>query len=212
MQTDNLIHTLAADAGRSSVSPDRVWWAVLGLAALLAGAACLLTLGPRPDIAAAAATIRFPFKFVVTLTLAVTAFALIRHLARPGAAARSAGRLVLLAPALLAAAVVIELLAVPYQAWGERLVGTNSMVCLVFIPLLGALPLAVFVLALRHGAPTRPAVAGAVAGLLAGGVAATFYAAHCTDDSPLFVATWYTIAILGLAAAGAVAARLFVRW
>ena len=89
MQTDNLIHTLAADAGRSSVSPDRVWWAVLGLAALLAGAAFLLTLGPRPDIAAAAATIRFPFKFVVTLTLAVTAFALIRHLARPGAAARS---------------------------------------------------------------------------------------------------------------------------
>lgn len=67
-------------------------------------------------------------------------------------------------------------------------------------------------LALRHGAPTSPALAGAVAGLAAGGLAATFYAAHCTDDSPLFVATWYPLAIAMLAAAGAVAGRLAVRW
>ena len=40
-----------------------------------------------------------------------------------------------------------------------------------------------------YGVPTRPALAGAVAGLLAGGLAASFYAAHCTDDSPLFVTT-----------------------
>ena len=46
-----------------------------------------------------------------------------------------------------------------------------------------------------------PSLAGAVAGLAAGGVAATLYAAHCTDDSPLFVATWYTLAIAALAAA-----------
>ena len=46
----------------------------------------------------------------------------------------------------------------------------------------------------------------------AGGLAATFYAAHCFDDSPLFVATWYTIAIAILAALGALGGRLFVRW
>jgi hypothetical protein len=55
-------------------------------------------------------------------------------------------------------------------------------------------------------------LAGAVAGLLAGGLAATFYAAHCFDDSPLFVATWYTIAIIILAALGALGGRFFVRW
>ena len=44
------------------------------------------------------------------------------------------------------------------------------------------------------------------------GLAATFYAAHCTDDSPLFVATWYPLAIAMLAIAGALAGRLFVRW
>jgi hypothetical protein len=51
-----------------------------------------------------------------------------------------------------------------------------------------------------------------VAGLLAGGIAATFYAAHCTDDSPFFVATWYPIAIAMLTACGLVLGRRFCRW
>jgi len=43
----------------------------------------------------------------------------------------------------------------------------------------------------RHG-PTL--TGGGIAGLLsAGPLAATLYASHCTDDSPFFVATWYTI-------------------
>jgi hypothetical protein len=116
------------------------------------------------------------------------------------------------APLLVIMAVILELLVVPGSDWGTRLVGTNMVICLTFIPLIGIGPLAVFLAVLRHGAPTRPVLAGATAGLLAGGLAATFYAAHCFDDSPLFVGTWYTIAIAGLAALGAVGGRLFVRW
>ena len=63
-----------------------------------------------------------------------------------------------------------------------------------------------FLAVLRYGATTRPGFAGAMAGLLAGGLAATFYAAHCPDDSPLFVATWYTIAIAAMALASALIA------
>ena len=84
--------------------------------------------------------------------------------------------------------------------------------CLTFIPLIGIGPLALLLIALRHGATSHPALGGAVAGLAAGGIAATFYAAHCTDDSPLFVATWYTIAIAILALIGAIGARRFARW
>ena len=60
------------------------------------------------------------------------------------------------------------------------------------IPLLSLPLLAGALIGLRHGAPARPAVAGAIAGMLSAGLAATLYASHCTDDSPLFVATWYT--------------------
>ncbi|MDP3897992.1 MAG: NrsF family protein, partial [Mesorhizobium sp.] len=133
-------------------------------------------------------------------------------LARPGAARRTRALLLAAAPLLLAVAVAVEFLAVPPEAWAARWIGTNIAVCLTYIPLIGIGPLALFLAALRHGAPTRPALAGMVAGLLAGGIAATFYAAHCTDDSPFFVATWYTIAVAGLAIIGALGGRAVLRW
>jgi hypothetical protein len=80
------------------------------------------------------------------------------------------------------------------------------------IPLL-SLPLLVAALfGLRHGAPARPALSGAIAGALSAGLAATLYAAHCTDDSPLFVATWYTLATALVAAIGALAGSKLLKW
>jgi hypothetical protein len=212
MDTNELIRALAADARQQAASISSVWWGAVGLAISLAAAVFFTTLGPRPDIAAAAETPRFLLKFVVTITLAASAFGLTRALSLPSETWRKAMPYLAAAPALIAIAVIAELFLLPPDTWLAKLVGTNSTVCLTFIPLMGIGPLAIFLLALRHGAPARPALAGAVAGLLAGGIAATFYAAKCTDDSPLFVATWYTIAIASLALVGAVAAHRFARW
>src|SRR5437879_11530362 len=92
-----------------------------------------------------------------------------------------------------------------------RLVGNNSRLCRIAIPLMSLPLLAAALVGLRHGAPTRPAVAGAIAGLLSAGLAATLYASHCTDDSPLFVATWYTIATASVTAIGAGAGSRVLR-
>jgi len=135
-----------------------------------------------------------------------------RALSRPGETWNKTIPYLAAAPALIAMAVVVELFALPSDTWSANLVGTNGLVCLTYISLIGIGPLAIFLLALRHGAPTKPAFAGAVAGLLAGAIAATLYAAHCTNDSPLFVATWYTIAIAGLAILGAIGASWYARW
>jgi hypothetical protein len=211
MDTNDLIKVLVADT-RRPVSLSSVWWSAASLAIAAAAVVFFATLGPRPDIAAAAETPRFLFKFVVTIALAVTAFGLARALMRPEETGRKLAPYLAAAPVLLALAVIVELFVLSPETWSARLIGTNSMVCLIFIPLIGIGPLAILLLALRQGAPARPAFAGAVAGLLAGGIAATFYAAHCTDDSPLFVATWYTIAIAGLALVGAAGAHRFARW
>jgi hypothetical protein len=93
-----------------------------------------------------------------------------------------------------------------------RLVGQNSRVCMTAIPAMSLPLLAAALVGLRHGAPTRPALAGAIAGLLSAGLAATFYAAHCTDDSPLFVATWYTIATALVTSVGALAGARVLRF
>lgn len=212
MDTERLIQTLAADGGRPTASMQRIWLAALLASIVVAAIVFFIAIGPRPDIAAAAQTLRFLFKFVVTLALLATAFAALKNLARPGASMRSALPMLLVAPGLLLMAVGAEMMAVPADQLRDRWIGSNSMVCMTFIPLIGIGPLVAFVYALKHGAPTRPSLAGAVAGLVAGGLAATFYAAHCTDDSPLFVATWYPLAVAILTAAGAVAGRLFVRW
>jgi hypothetical protein len=66
--------------------------------------------------------------------------------------------------------------------------------------------------ALRRGAPLRPGIAGAVAGLCAGGLGAALYATHCIDDSPLFVAVWYSLAIAVVSLVGAVAGSRMLRW
>jgi hypothetical protein len=212
MDTNKLIETLAADPRPSAASLSSVWWGAGGLAIAVASAVFVATLGPRPDIAAAAETPRFLFKFVFTITLAVSAFAVARALSRPCETWRRSMPYLAAPLALILIAVGVELFLLPSDTWAGRIIGTNSTVCLTYIPLIGIGPLAIFLLALRHGAPTRPVLAGAIAGLLAGGIAATFYAAQCTDDSPLFVATWYTIAIAGLAFIGAAAADRVARW
>jgi hypothetical protein len=211
MDTERLIQTLAADS-RSATPMNRVWLGAVMVSVAVAATVFFMAIGPRPDIGAAAETPRFLFKFVVTLALLATAFAALRTLARPDASIRAALPLLFFAPILLLAAVGIEMMLVPADQLMDRWIGSNSMVCLTFIPLIGIGPLAAFLFALKYGAPTRPSLAGAIAGLTAGGLAATFYAAHCTDDSPLFVATWYPLAIAMLALAGAAAGRLFVRW
>lgn len=212
METNELIKALAADTRRPGLPLGRAWIAALVAAVLVAAAVFLVLLGPRADAGAALSTVRFVFKFVFTVALAGAAYRLAVAVSRPGGNWRVALSGVLVVLLLLALSVLLELVAVPSTSWAARLIGTNSTVCLTFVPLIGVIPLVVLLLAMRHGAPANTTAAGAVSGLLAGGIAATFYAAHCPDDSPLFVAVWYPLAIAILAGLGALLGRLFLRW
>ena len=198
MDTSELIKTLASEPHGPARSLSTVWVGAIGVSIAIAALVFFTVLGLRADIAAAAETSRFLFKFLVTITLAASAFGCVRKLSRPGENWRKVALCLTIAPALLAVAVAVELFAVPSDTWSATMIGLG--------------PLAVFLWTLRYSAPTRPALAGSVAGLLAGGIAATFYAAQCTDDSPLFVVVWYTIAIAILAMLGAVGASRFARW
>jgi hypothetical protein len=51
-----------------------------------------------------------------------------------------------------------------------------------------------------------------MAGLLAGGIAATLYTLHCPEDSLLFVGVWHVAAIVLVASVGAVAGSRLLRW
>lgn len=212
MRTDDLVHALVTDRAVAQAPLGRQ--VALAIAIGFATSAVLfwVALGPRVDIAAAAVTVRFDLKIVQALLLATTAVALVLRLAQPGAGAGMQKAMLSAAPILLVIAVAAELLIVPASQWQAKLVGSNSLICLTAIPLLSLPLLGVLLLALRHSAPTSRAAAGAVAGLVAGGLAAALYATHCTDDSPLFVAFWYSIAIGAVTLLGAVLGRRLLRW
>ena len=210
MRTDELIITLSKDGiPRERLWPNLALGAAVGT--LVAATLFFAAVGFRPDIAQAVQTIRFLFKFVVTISLAATAVLVSFRLSRPDEGFRSSTAL-LVAPVLLACAVGIELLVLPSGEWMSRLIGHNARMCLTLIPLLSIGPLICFMMVLRHGAPSNPGWTGATAGLAASGIAATLYASNCNDDSPLFVATWYPIAILAVSAAGYLIGRRVLKW
>jgi hypothetical protein len=212
VKTEDLIQALKSDPGPGRPSPDLALVGALVASIVVAGAMLLLTMGVRPDFGAALGTLRFVFKFVVTGALVVTAVVVFRRTLYPASSVHPGGLLLLAAPLLLALGVGAELLAMPAEGWSMAQQGKNAMLCLTVVPALGVVPLALMLWSLRQGATTRPALGGFVAGVVAGGIAASFYAANCTDDSPLFVATWYPIAILALGAAGAALGRVTARW
>lgn len=211
MKTDQLVAALVADRAASSAPLRRTLAAALGAGTVVTLAVFALEFGPRADLAAAVATWRFDLKLALVLLALAAAFGACLALARP---LPSAGwrRFTWTALAAAAAALAIELIAVPRQSWGTRLVGTNALVCLTTIPLFALAPLVGLLLAMRRAAPYSPALAGAAAGLLAAAAGAVIYAFHCFDDSPLFVLTWYPLAAIPVVAIGALAGRRFLRW
>jgi hypothetical protein len=212
MKTDDLIRALTTDLAPPGPSIETRFVMAFLPGVLLALALFAVTLGPRPDLALVASDMRFLFKFVVTLLLALCSSLLVWRLVRPGAPARLQIVALAFVPLVLAAGVLVELFVLPTPSWGARLVGSNGLVCLVSIPFFALPMLIAEILALRQGASTRPALTGVVAGLFAGGVAAAIYAAHCPDDSPLFIALWYSLGIAIVALVGGFAGRLALRW
>jgi hypothetical protein len=211
MTTEDLIRALSVDR---TIGRKPRTMVLLALVPAMAFVAILFfsRIGFRPDIDDALHTVRFLFKFVVILPLAaVTMGAMFRSM-DPIRAYGWWMKLLPLPLLLLGAGVVAELLAIPRSDWMVRLIGSNAVNCMTLIPLLASGPLAVFMIALKSGAPADPGLSGAMAGLAASSIAAIFYATNCFDDSPLFVVTWYPLAIGTVTLAGYLAGRLLLRW
>lgn len=212
MKTDSLIAALVADLSPTTLPIARTLTVCAVAGAGLAALIFFAMIGLRPDIAVAATTLRFQFKVYFTIVLLIPALALTWRLSVPGARPSMWLWALLIAPGALAVACVVELLTVPPTDWAAKLVGSNARACLTIIPLLALAPLVALLVGLSSGASTEPTLASASAGLASGALAAMLYATNCTDDSPLFVAVWYTIAIAGVMIAAVLVGSYVLRW
>ena len=135
MKTHKFIAALVAD-DVAVVPHQSMLWRAAAVAVLAAATAFFLLLYPRPDFMQAIRTVRFDFKFVVTLSLAASAFVSLRHGVRPEMGEKPLKATLLIVPALLSVAVVLELITVPSAYWVARWFGQNWLYCMAFIPAL----------------------------------------------------------------------------
>lgn len=209
--TDGLIHGLARQAGTSRLRGTRTFRLTLIVAALaslgVSVAMVLLLVGARPDFAAAVHHAPFAYKTASMLALGLGGLFLAGRAALPGS-----GRLTVLA--LLPAVALLAFRAATDRSGLSFMGNTDISVaeCVMTILIVSLPPLAALLCVMRAGAPTRPALAGAIVGLLSGALGAGAYALACKNDAGLFVALWYPLAILAMAALGAALGRRALAW
>jgi len=213
MNTEELIRLLAADARPVRAHALERRFALAVLLGLAGGAALMLgVFGPRQDWGAVLAQPMFWGKLALGGALAALGLAVLLRLARPGMAWGRAALWLALPPAVMWALAGASLSAAQPVDRLALLLGSTWRSCPFNIALLALPALAALLWALRGAAPTRPAWAGAGAGLLAGALGVLAYALHCPEMAAPFVALWYLAGMALPTALGAVLGPRLLRW
>lgn len=213
MRTDDLIEALTTDLSATGTARLRrrlgLW---LACAAVLVLVGVWLALGFRSDLATAMTGPMLWAKAAYTLAVMGAGAWLLDRAGRPGADVRPP--LILLAGIgiLVTLAGGLNLMTTPDAFRRAVLMGGSARVCPINVAGLSLLAAPLILWAVRPFAPLRPALAGAATGLIAGGLAATFYGLHCPERTAAFVAVWYTLGMALPAIVGAVIGRFVWRW
>lgn len=212
MKTDDLIAMMASDVKPAAKAVVPGWLLLVALAGAVVALGILVPwLGLR-DMGEAVTSQSYWMKTVYTLALALGGFLLAERLARPGV--RWTRGLVVAGVGIagMGALAVLQLASTQPDAIGAALLGSTWDKCPWRILALAVPGLLAVLLVMRRFAPTRPALAGAGAGLFAGAIAATVYGLHCGETSAAFTLVWYTGGIAASALLGGLAGWRILRW
>lgn len=213
MKTDELVTLLAT--GAEAVDPHapvRRLALAVGAGVLVAAVVMAGWLGVRASLVQDAALPMLWIKFAFVAWLAVGGWIAAMRLARPGATLAGVP-VALIAPVLamwVLAAVALSGAEAPQRA--ELFFGQTWNTCPLNIAVLSVPVFAAALWGMKGFAPTRPALAGAAAGLLAGAAGAVVYTFHCPELAAPFLGTWYVLGMLIPTALGAVIGPLVLRW
>jgi hypothetical protein len=115
-------------------------------------------------------------------------------------------------PLAIIAAAGSVLLATPPGYRLELMLGTTWRTATANVVLLSLPSLAAILRAMKQLAPTRLALAGAGAGLLAGAQGLLAYSLYCSEMAVPFWGVWYVLAIVITTAVGSAVAPHCLRW
>lgn len=213
MKTDELVTLLATGAEAVDPrAPVRRCAAAVAAGVLIAAVLMAAWLGVRGSLAEDVALPMLWIKFAFVAWLAAGGWIAAMRLARPGATLAGVPG-ALIAPVLamwVLAAVALSGADAPQRA--ELFLGQTWSTCPLNIAVLSAPVFAAAMWGMKGFAATRPALAGAAAGLFAGAAGAVVYTFHCPELAAPFLGTWYVLGMLIPTALGAVIGPLVLRW
>ncbi len=213
MKTDELVALLATGAQpvqRRAASRRLALAMAIGLP--LSFAWMVFEFGMRRDLVQTMFWPMFWVKLAVPACMAVASFLVVQRLARPGVRVRGAW-VGLAAPVLLLWALAVAVwLGAPAGERAAMVWGQTWRTCVFNIAVISVPLFVAAMVALKGLAPTRPALAGAAAGALAGSAGAAVYALHCPELAAPFIAIWYVAGIALPMLAGAAIGHRLLRW
>jgi hypothetical protein len=213
MKTDDFVTLLATGVVPVNSGETRrryvlaLFWGGLGSALLM-----LLFLGVRKDLSQAINLPMFWLKLAFPLCLAGAALIAATRLSRPGVPLGHVLFALLIPVAIIWGMASRSLLNAAPDERMALLLGQTWAVCPLLIAMLSVPTLIGTFWAMKGLAPTRPALAGAAAGLLASTVATVVYAMHCPEMGAPFLATWYLVGMLTPTLIGGVLGMRILRW
>ena len=213
MKTEELLLLLAT--GTEAVNPREIEQRLtkaLAVGILLSALLMSGLLGLHNDLLTVLALPKFWIKIAFAAALSLASLLALLRLARPGVEAGLMPLFVTLTFLTLWGLAGWTLFNADAAQRQELIFGQTWMVCPWLIALLSAPLLSALLWALHFAAPTRPHLAGATAGLLAGALATLVYCIHCPEMETPFLAVWYVLGICIPAVLGAFLGNRLLRW
>jgi len=213
VKTDDLVAMLATGA---APVPRRAASLRLGIALLiglpLSFAWMVYEHGMRRDLIQMMFWPMFWVRLLFPICMAIAGYVIVQRLARPGVRVRVAW--LGLAVPLLVIWVLggFMVFSSPAEERSTLIWGQTWRTCATSIALLSLPVFVAALVALKGLAPTRPALAGAAAGAMAGGAGAAMYALHCPELAAPFLAIWYVAGIALPVVVGALIGPRILRW
>lgn len=213
-RTEDLILMLAMDVRK--VPRHAIAWRLalaMGAGGAVTLALVVAVLGLQPNLELALGNLSFWVRWIYTGSLAVGAVIATSSLARPDSGRRRGFAFLAIPVLVLMGIGIADLARAPVSDWMTLWLGHVSWQACPWRILWLSAPIFVGLLwAFRQFAPTRPARAGATAGLAAGAWSATLYGLHCPEMSAIFVLSWFSLGIAMAAGLGALLGRRLLRW
>ena len=154
----------------------------------------------------------FWVKFLYTVILMSATIVALERVARPDGSIGNMVRVPGAAFGIVVLLAIAQLGLSPASSYPGLIVGYSASFCPFLIVAFGIPAFCANMWFLRRAAPTRPALAGFVAGACAGGVGGWVYSWACVENGIPFIAIWYTLGILLSGVIGSLVGKVSLRW